>query len=156
MIVKACAIVLTVACALLVAPQSSHAQGANTCSVTVSGLSFGSYNVFSASAVQSTGSVVFRCGNNVAAVEITLGRGQSSTFNPRVLVSGGESLDYNLYLDAARSLVWGDGTSGTRTYQDSSFPRRQNVPVTIYGEIPASQDVRAGTYTDTITATILF
>ena len=156
MSLKACAIVLTAVGTLPAAPQSSYAQGANSCSITVSGLSFGSYNVFSVSDVQSTGSVVLRCGNNVTAVEITLSRGQSSTFSPRVLVSSGESLDYNLYLDAARSLVWGDGTSGTQTFQSSSFAKRQNVPVTIYGAIPASQDVRAGTYTDSITATIVF
>lgn len=137
-------------------PARSDAQGGSSCLINVTGVSFGNYNVFNASSLQSTGSVVVRCGNSISNVEVTLSRGQSSTFNPRQMTSGGQSLSYNLYRDAARSVIWGDGTGGTETYRNTSFPRRQDVTIYIYGDVPAAQDVSAGTYSDSITATIIF
>ncbi len=67
-----------------------------------------------------------------------------------------EGLNYNLYLDAARTTIWGDGTGGTQVYSNANPPNNTNVTVTIYGRIPASQDVSAGSYTNTVTATINF
>jgi spore coat protein U-like protein len=64
-------------------------------------------------------------------------------------------LQYNLYLDAARTAIWGDGTGGTQSYTTASPPSGTQV-VTIYGRIVAGQDVAAGGFADTVTAIVNF
>jgi spore coat protein U-like protein len=87
---------------------------------------------------------------------IALTRGQSSTFAPRAMSRAGEPLLYNLYLDAALAVVWGDGSAGTSLYSVRNARNNRDVAITIYGSIPAQQDVSAGTYIDDVTATINF
>jgi spore coat protein U domain-containing protein, fimbrial subunit CupE1/2/3/6 len=125
------------------------------CTISTTPVSFGTYNVFSSTPLDSTGSVIFNCDNR-ANITITLNKGGATTFNPRRMLKGSEALNYNLYLDATRTSIWGDGTGGTQVYSNPSAPRNQNVPLTVYGRIPAGQDVTAGSYTNTITATINF
>ena len=129
---------------------------AAVCSITTTPAAFGTYNVFSSVPTDTTGSVSFTCQGNASTIVILLNKGSSSTFNPRKMTGPSETLDYNLYLDAARSTVWGDGTGSTSTYTSTSPPNNTAVVVTIYGRISAGQDVRAGTYTDTVTAIINF
>ena len=125
------------------------------CTISTTPVSYGSYNVFSAAPLDSTGTVTYRCGNE-RNITITLNEGGAATFNPRRMLKGSEALNYNLYRDAARTTLWGDGTSGTQVYSDANPPNNQNVTVNIFGRIPAGQDVTAGSYTNTITATINF
>ena len=139
-------------------PATVSAQGGGgTCAISVTGVNFGTYNVFSGTPVQSTGGITFRCGPKADTnpVRISLSTGQSGTFHSRTLAQGGETLAYNLFRDAARTEIWGDGSSAT--FDVPMAPERNTwVPVTIYAEIPASQDVSAGSYSDTVTATINF
>ncbi|HEX4737450.1 MAG TPA: spore coat protein U domain-containing protein [Allosphingosinicella sp.] len=63
------------------------------------------------------------------------------------------SLSYSLFSDAARANNWGntvgvDTVSGTGTGGDQL--------ATVYGQIPATQNVGGGGYQDTITATVTF
>jgi len=125
------------------------------CTISATPVSFGTYNVFSSTPLDSTGSVIFNCDNR-ANITITLNNGGATTFNPRRMLNGSEPLNYNLYRDAARTAIWGDGTGGTQVYSDPRTPRNQNVTLTVYGRIPAGQDVSVGTYTNTVTATINF
>ena len=140
---------------LLFVPSRSDAA----CTITTSGLVFGPYNVFNVSAVSSTGSVTYRCGLLEAlfgTVTVTLSTGQSGTYTPRAMKKDVEPLSYNLYLDAAATSVWGNGTGGTQVYSRSNPPYNTNVNLTVYGKLPPGQDVRAGTYTDTVAVTINF
>lgn len=130
---------------------ASYVEAAQ-CTVSSTGVSFGTYDVFSGSPLDSTGTISFSC-NGKEDVEIWLSTGGSGTFSPRRM-SGPDSLDYNLYLDAARTNIWGDGTSGTGEYTQDNVPKNTTISVTIYGKIPAGQDVSAGSYTDTLTLTI--
>ncbi|HJX10467.1 MAG TPA: spore coat U domain-containing protein [Candidatus Binatia bacterium] len=125
------------------------------CTISTTPVSFGTYNVFSSTPLDSTGSVTFNCDNR-ANITITLNKGGATTFNPRRMLKGSEALNYNLYRDAAGTSIWGDGTGGTQVYSDPRTPRNQNVTVTVFGRIPATQDVSVGTYTNTVTATINF
>jgi spore coat protein U-like protein len=61
-----------------------------------------------------------------------------------------------LYLNATRTTIWGDGTSGTSRYTRWLVPANQNISLSVYGRIPAQQDVSVGNYTDTVIATIEF
>ncbi len=65
-------------------------------------------------------------------------------------------LTYNLYRNAGRTNIWGDGTGGTSVYTRANPPNDSNVNLTIYGRIPAQQDVSAGNYSDTVSAVINF
>ncbi len=146
-------------CAILAAGVvlwASSASAAPSCTISVTSVNFGTYDVFRPSDSTSTGSVVYRCNGSTNAITITLGRGQSATFSPRVMKKAGESLSYNLYLDAAQTSIWGDGTGGTQTYSNANPPNNTNVTVIIYGRVPAGSDVSAGAYADTVAATINF
>jgi spore coat protein U-like protein len=131
------------------------ARGLGSCTITAVGVSFGTYDVFSGSALDSTGSVTYNCISVLTTITINLSRGGAPTFSPRQMFRSGEALGYNLYLDAARMTIWGDATSGTSHYAVTPV-LLSNVTVTIYGRIPARQDVSAGSYTDTVVATINF
>src|SRR5919107_5441062 len=137
-------VVVFVACA----PELARASN---CSVTATSIAFGSYDVFSAAPLDSVGTISYRCLGNANAT-ITISRGQSSTFGPRILAKGAERLSYNLFLDAARTIVWGDASGGTQPYVDGDAPNNQTVTIPIYGRIPADQDVSAGVYSDTVVA----
>jgi len=145
-------LVLGMGLALLVAPlRPAYAA----CSISATAVSFGSYNVFASTPLDSTGSVTYQCTPLGLTITITLDRGSASSFNPRRMLRGGQALTYNLYLDPARVLIWGDGTGGTQTYS-ALIGLPLNVVVPVYGRIPPGQDVAVGAYADTITVTILF
>lgn len=133
----------------LFAPASSEAQ----CSVSSSGVAFGTYDVLLTPPDDTTGTVSFSC-LLLLLPRITLSTGSSLSFAPRTMKKGAEALSYNLYLDAARSSVWGDGTAGTSYYQP--LLALLGGTVTVYGRIPAKQNVSAGNYTDTVVVTLLF
>jgi spore coat protein U-like protein len=124
------------------------------CTVSATSVSFGTYNVFATTPLDSTGSVTYRCGND-RDIQVLLDRGGAGSFQRRML-KGSEALQYNLYLDPARVTIWGDGTGGTSVYVDRNPPNNRDVTVTIYGRVPAGQDVSAGSYTNLVTVTILF
>ena len=134
---------------------SSALAQAPSCTISVTSVAFGSYNVFTATADDSTGTITYSCNNAAANISIALNKGSSSTFSPRTLKKGSEALTYNLYLNAARTNIWGDGTGGTAVYTRAN-PPNSNVNVMIYGRITALQDVSAGNYSDTISAVINF
>ena len=125
------------------------------CFIGTTGVSFGSYSVFTTTPLDSTGSVSIFCIGD-ASVTVALDRGGAPSFNPRRMLQGTEALNYNLYLDAARTKIWGDGTGGSQVYVNTDVPNLRTVPVTIFGRIPAQQDVSAGSYSNSITATINF
>jgi spore coat protein U-like protein len=128
-----------------------HALAA--CSIGVTGVNFGAYDPMATNPNDSTGNVSYRC-NRRDAVTISLSRGHASTFAPRQMRRGSEVLNYNLYRDATRSSIWGNGTGGTVVYFDPAPPGRNiTVTVPIFGRIPPGQDVAVGTYSDDITVT---
>jgi spore coat protein U-like protein len=118
------------------------------CGVTVQGVSFGSYDVFSTQYVDSTGAIGVSC--DVAtpyAVSLSPGGG---SFTDRAMANGPYVLLYNLYVDAARASVWGDGSGGTATVAANAA----STTHTVYGRIPARQNAHVGSYSDTITVTV--
>jgi spore coat protein U-like protein len=129
------------------------ASAACTVSVTA-GVAFGGYDVFGTSPVDSAGQVRWTCDFlTFPAVRITLSRGGNTTFLPRRMSSGANRLDYNLYLDAARTRVWGDGSPGTELYSQQ-FWGFGTITVSIYGRIPAAQNAAVGAYTDNVMVVI--
>lgn len=126
------------------------------CTISTTAVSFGPYNVFNASATTSTGTVTYRCGNADHNITITISTGSSGTFANRTMKKGSENLTYNLFRDAAFTTVWGDGSGTTGQYSNGNPPNNTDVPLTLYGRVPALQDVSAGSYSDTVIATVNF
>lgn len=130
------------------------------CNVTATSINFGAYDVFKAAPTDSTGSVTVSC-DNFLPRNVTVSIGVSATsgeFNPRRMKppSGSDRLDYNLFTTSSRSTIWGNGTAGTSTVLLSNVRRNQPRVTTIYGRIPAGQNIQVGPYTDTVTITILY
>ena len=147
------------AIAALVSLSSAAAPAsAATCGFTaVAGLSFGAYDVFGPN-VDAAGSLTYVCtgvlpGDNVV---ITLETGGASSFTPRQMQSGPYRLDYNIFLDATRISIWGDGTAGSVFYGPVVPPEALPIVVPMYGRIPSGQDAHVGVYTDTIIVTMSF
>ena len=126
------------------------------CSLSSTSISFAIYDVFSTNPLDTNGSIVYRCGNADNNISISLDRGGASSFNPRQMLNGSQVLNYNLYLDAARTIIWGDGTGGTQTYFIKNPPNNQDVTVPVYGRIPTGQSVTKRASSNTITLTINF
>jgi spore coat protein U-like protein len=148
-------VLIVAASVWLLSTTSAFAQSPS-CTISTTSVAFGNYNVFTATPDDSTGTITYRCNSTAMNISIALSDGSSTTFSPRTLRKGGEVLSYNLYRNAARTQIWGNGTGGTSVYTQSNPPNNQNVNVTVYGRIPALQDVSAGNYSDTVSAVINF
>ena len=146
--------ILLAAFAALAAPAAGQA-----CTVSATGVPFGLYDQFGAAPDDGTGTITLQCHPNVQSVVVQLGAGLSGSYAPRRMRNGANSLNYNLYTTVARNIVWGNGSGGTAsvTLSDgivSAGTRTYNR--TVYGRIPAGQNVAFGTYRDTIVVTIVF
>jgi spore coat protein U-like protein len=141
--------------ALLWATQPG-AAAANSCTIGSTGVNFGVYNPVGGADVLSNGLIVLFCTDS-SAIKVTLSRGSSKNYLARVMKNGKVQLSYNLYLDAATSTIWGDGTGGTQAYTDSHPPAGQIIALPVYGRIPAAQlQATNGSYSDTVVATLTF
>lgn len=135
-------------CVLVPAPALAQ------CTISASGVGFGEYDVFTPAPTDSTGTVTYECHGSVREVRVTLSPG-SGTFAARTLRRAAETLQYNLYLDAARTQVWGDGTAGTDFYFRRNAPPKPQF-LTVYGRIEPQQDVGIGAYVDALIVAIDF
>jgi spore coat protein U-like protein len=146
----------TVAVAALIL--SAAVARAQTCSFSAaSGVSFGSYDALETSPLDQTGSITFQCtGLGAGTVTVDLSTGISGTYAAREMRKGTDSLEYNLYRNAARTLVWGNGTGGTSHFGPFTPADGMDETVTIFGRIPARQASPVGAYSATVTVTINF
>ncbi len=143
---------------VLAAPIAARADV--TCTTTVTGIAFGNYNTLASADDDSSGNIGVACTpTSAGAVSYTIGiSAGSGSFTARQLVQGSESLGYNLYVNATRVQVWGDGTAGTSTVSDSYTISQTPVTRTygIYGRIPGKQNKPAGSYTDVVSVTVTY
>ncbi|WP_417656696.1 spore coat U domain-containing protein [Pseudidiomarina aestuarii] len=127
------------------------AAQAASCQVSASGVNFGSFSPLTLDFVDSTGNITVNC-TDVVGYSIALSAGNGS-YSLRSMIFGTQTLEYNLYLDAAYQQVWGDDSSGNNNVVTAANPvDGQNYVHTIYGRIPlsSSRGNQVGTYTDTI------
>jgi spore coat protein U-like protein len=143
---------LLAAALLMAALFAPGAAGAQTCTFTTGPtvINFGAYDPGLGTPDDSTGTFRFNCNPN-ARPRVSLSTG-AGTFAQRQMVMGADRLNYNLYRDAARTQIWGDGTAPSVFLNRA----RRNTTYTIYGRAPAGQWVAAGNYLDTITITLLY
>ena len=127
---------------------------AASCIVSAADLDFGAYAAASGAPARGQSVIQLQCTSGLTVdVGLDAGTAPGATTSNRRLVSGSDLLNYGLYQDAARNLNWGD-TTGVDTLELQATGTLQTVPV--YGEIPAGQQVPAGTYGDMITVRLHF
>jgi spore coat protein U-like protein len=159
---------LALACGLAWCAWAPDARAAESCTVSALGVAFGAYDITSASATDGSGQITVDCQANPITVTIAVGTGGGGAFNARRMILSGTPLNYQLYTDPGRTVVWGDGSAGTSTVacttdftsngcigSNPSGGIRRAVRA-IYGRIPALQNVGFGTYTDAVQVTITF
>jgi spore coat protein U-like protein len=137
-----------------------------SCSTSTTAVAFGVYNPLSVSNIDAVGNIRITCNGvlNLSSVDysIAINKGlNSSGFSPRVMASGANHLNYDLYTNSTRTTIWGDGTGSTQVVADSlTVPAlfgTSNKDNTVYGRIPGSQSTtRTGSYNDSITVTITY
>jgi spore coat protein U domain-containing protein, fimbrial subunit CupE1/2/3/6 len=104
--------------------------------------------------VDAAGTLQVNCSSGTP-YSIGLGAGLNSTAaaasaNNRRMINGTNFVPYGLYRDAGRTLFWGN-VIGTDTIAGTGNASNQSIQV--FGRVP-STNVPAGTYVDTVIATV--
>lgn len=123
------------------APIVVTAQVQTSCGITAPNIPFGVYNPGSGNTVTATMTITCSAGTSGGTVTI------SGTAGTRQMTDGaGNFLNYEVYSDTAMATPWDVGTPLAFTGATATF----NVD----GKLPAAQSVPAGSYSDTLTATV--
>jgi spore coat protein U-like protein len=137
------------------APLLVSATVLSVCGVAATALLFGNYSATNTSPTDATATVTAVCTSGVAyTVALDAGVGTGATVASRVMLFGSDKLNYLLYSDAARTVLWGDGTLSTSKVSGTAALLPQTY--TVYGRIPTAQQTGAGLYGDTVTVTLTY
>ncbi len=128
------------------------------CIITTTSINFGVYHAITTNRtapLDATGTITVACTKGSEA-KIELNDGQNSPGRPRRMSqsSGREYLEYDIYKNASRTDVWGNGVFDRMDIGPA--PSRHPRVFTTYGRVPGGQDAVVGSYTDTVVATVLF
>lgn len=137
---------------------SSQTTVTTACNVSGSTLAFGSaINPIGTVPVDATATLTIEC-TAATPFSVALSAGTNAggitNFSQRKLKNGSYTLGYQLYVDAGRTSVWGDGTNSSTTYGGNGTGGV--LSVTIYGRLPTLTGTVPGTYTDTVTVTVTY
>lgn len=123
------------------------------CAVTANPLAFGNYDPTAATALDATTTLSVLCTVGTSfTVGLNAGTGTGATVTTRRMTNGANTLNYALYREAARTNNWGN-TPGTDTPPPTTAPVLP-TSLTVYGRVPAGQNVAPGGYADTVTVTV--
>lgn len=131
---------------------------ANTCSIGLDApINFGVYDPLNKTPKQVTTNLKVICQDGSNSFSISLTPGNSQNYAARKMISTLSELSYNLFLDAAATQVWGDGSNGTQQLSglvSCNFGNLCSQSIPIYAQIAPSQFVAPGDYSDIITITV--
>lgn len=146
-------------------PCNAYAAGSDTdsfqvtatvlasCDVVASTLAFGNYDPVAASNLDAETTFSVVCTNGTPYnVGMSLGSGAGAAMSERRMTrSGGtQTLDYTLYQDSNRSILWGNTGTDRLAGTGSGTP----ATIHLYGRVPMQQASPAGAYSDTIVITV--
>ncbi len=122
------------------------------CTISAHNLAFGNYTGL---LTESTSTLSVNCTKaSTYNVGLNAGLATGATVSNRSMTGPAAALlKYNLFSNSGYTTNWGN-TVGTNTLAGTGSGAAQTL--TVYGQIPAGQFVRPGSYTDTITATITY
>ena len=133
--------------------------------LSVTPVSFGTYNPSSGGNLTSTGGVkinkfhdcVFPSQLIPTNFTVKLSTGDAGSYSPRKMTNPVNllaPLQYNLYTTGdIGAPIWGDGTGGSTVVSSSGS---SNINIPIYGVVPSGQNPSIGSYSDSLTVTIEF
>jgi spore coat protein U-like protein len=123
-----------------------------SCNVSANNLVFGNYDPLGGD-VDGSATIAVTCSNGAGWTLNLDGGSEGSTAARKMNDGGSNKLSYQLFSNAARTQVWDDGTASNATGTGSGSAQTQ----TVYGRIAGSQSsVPIGSYSDTITATVIY
>lgn len=121
------------------------------CLVSTVPLAFGVYDPTAGTVLDGTGTVSVTCTNGTS-YSVSLDGGVQSNVSARAMANGADLLMYQLYSDASRATVWGNTVGQMVDATGTGLP----VLHTVYGRVPASQNVPMGSYSDTVNVTVTY
>ena len=135
---------------------SSHSF-AQSCTVSMGSMAFGSVNTLAGAAIDTTATMTISCNGgsgNTRRICISMGAGSASDATSRKMTSGANSARYDLYSNSARTTLWGSWETGFDSAGvQLDVGKSSTTNVTVYGRFFASQQTLAtGSYTATFTA----
>ncbi|MCU0948481.1 MAG: spore coat U domain-containing protein [Porphyrobacter sp.] len=151
---------LTLTALYLAFPGAAQACSLCSCSASTAGVSFGVYDANAPTPDDSVGTVTIDCTGLIAllgSIEVSASPGSSGHAAARTMRNGADQLSYNLFVDPARTVVFGNGAGGTQTITaplNGLLIFRQAV--LIFGRVAARQRVRPGNYSDSIIITVTY
>lgn len=118
-------------------------------------LDFGSRGLLSA-AIDASTTLDVRCTPGTPyTISLGAGTGPGATIADRRMKQGAETIGYQLYTNAGRSNVWGDGTAGS-VVGGTGTGNAPSPPHTVYGRVPAQTTPSAGSYADTVVVNVTY
>jgi spore coat protein U-like protein len=131
----------------------------STCSATAATLAFPNYTPGGGAQIGNT-TISVKCTKNTPfTVALDVGSTTGDAFAQRLMASGVNTLQYNLYTTAGLGTVFGDGNAGTSTAGGVGLGVATANSVQVFGQVPdsvANQAAIAGSYSDTITVTVSY
>ena len=152
---------LGLGCLIAGYPWPAQAGGNVSCSISTTPLAFGQYVALRSEASDFTATIDVTCTTSgeapvpVAASISLIGGGSNGR---RELADGASRLSYQLFLDPARTIPWGDGNGDGRSQSISgttgaTAPLR--IRLVVYGRILARQaGASVGSYSSQVTAVL--
>jgi len=123
------------------------------CTISAGTLAFGAYDpvVANASAnLDQTSTISVACTKGATA-SVALDNGSNFSGGRRMKSGTTDFLGYEMYSDSGRATVW--NSTAPVAYTATS---KAASSLTVYGRVAAGQDVPAGSYSDTVIATVTF
>ncbi|KVC54278.1 spore coat protein [Burkholderia ubonensis] len=102
--------------------------------------------------------ITVRCTNGTNFnIGLNAGTTSGATVANRIMTSGSNQLNYMLYQDSSRTVVWGNTPpSDTVNGTGAGMAMAQAITKTVYGKVPDQPNAVPGSYADTVTVTVTF
>jgi spore coat protein U-like protein len=139
------------------ASMTVSATVAKNCTITTSPVNFGAYDPVAANStnpLNGTGTLTVACTKGtVAKIGLNAGANAQGALR-RMTQSPTAYLNYEIYSDAAHTIVWGN--TATDGLDVPAAPNKNPRNFSAYGRVASAQDATVGSYTDTVVATVNF
>jgi spore coat protein U-like protein len=138
------------------------AVAAISCTASMTNINFGSVNVLSGAAVNTTGTETITCSGAAANTTYrfcsNIKSGPDISGTQRRMASGSNFLNFDLYKDSARTQEWGNYTAGlfgggSQNDFTSNGSGNISATITVYAKLDGSQQTAPpGSYSETMSA----
>ena len=129
----------------------------NDCTITFNDINHGTVSTLAANNDAASAGDNITCSfADSYTIALNVGTG-GGTYATRTLANGANTLNFNVYSDAARTTIWGDGSGGSAVLTKTSTGGGVADAIDVYSRVLGGQTGKPeGTYSSTITATATF